>query len=118
MSQITVTKFRDRSEYRNSAGLLHRTNGPAIEWADGSKLYYQNDQRHRTNGPAIEYANGTKAYWQHGQLHRTNGPAIEYANGTKEYWQNGKQIYPVVLICKNNTPVLAILHQGMFICHK
>jgi hypothetical protein len=39
---------------------LHRTDGPAVELADGSKFWYLNDQRHRTDGPAIEYADGNK----------------------------------------------------------
>jgi hypothetical protein len=33
-----------------------------IEWPDGTKLWYLNDQLHREDGPAIEYPNGTK-YW-------------------------------------------------------
>ena len=70
----------------------HRTDGPAIEYADGSKSWWQNDQLHRTDGPAIEYANGHKEWWQNDQLHRTDGPAIEWANGTKEWWLNGVQL--------------------------
>ena len=45
---------------------------------------------HRENGPAIEYADGTKCWLQNGDLHRINGPAIEYANGTKRWYINGK----------------------------
>jgi len=41
----------------------HRTDGPAIEWIDGSKVWYlMNGERHRTDGPAVENANGNK-YW-------------------------------------------------------
>ena len=38
-------------------------------------------QYHRTDGPAIEYANGYKWWYIKGQLHRTDGPAIEWADG-------------------------------------
>ena len=42
--------------------VLHREDGPAIEWCDGDKRWHQNGLLHRTDGPAIEYANGGK-YW-------------------------------------------------------
>ena len=45
----------------NEKGKLHREDGPAIEWADGDKIWYLNDKRHREDGPAIEWANGYKA---------------------------------------------------------
>jgi hypothetical protein len=40
-------------------GQLHRTDGPAIEWADGC-------QRHRTDGPAVTYPDGRKSWYLHG----------------------------------------------------
>ena len=49
-------------------------------------------QYHRTDGPAIEYANGTKCWCINDQLHRTDGPAIEFASGTKKWYFKGKQI--------------------------
>ena len=50
-------------------------------------------QLHRTDGPAIEYDNGTKEWYINGKLHRTDGPAIEYDNGSKEWWVNGELVY-------------------------
>ena len=47
---------------------------------------------HCEDGPAIEYADGTKCWFVNGQRHRLNGPAIEYADGDKEWWYKGKQI--------------------------
>ena len=73
-------------------GKLHRTDGPAIEWANGDKHWYLHDQRHRTDGPAVEYAGGTKLWYVHGQLHRTDGPAVECANGTKSWWVQGEYL--------------------------
>ena len=48
--------------YHNSAGQVHREEGPAVEWTDGTKMWRYNDMLHRTDGPAVEYTNGTK-FW-------------------------------------------------------
>jgi hypothetical protein len=80
-------------EWRQN-GRLHRTDGPAVEWADGHKLWHQNGLLHRTDGPAVEWADGTKEWWQSGRLHRTDGPAREWADGHKEWWQNGTRYDP------------------------
>jgi hypothetical protein len=55
----------------------------------GTVRWYQNNLLHRLDGPAIEYADGSKDWYQNGKLHRTDGPAVEYADGTKEYWIEG-----------------------------
>ena len=47
---------------------------------------------HRTDGPAIEYADGSKWWYIHGQRHRTDGPAVECANGHKEWYIKDKKI--------------------------
>lgn len=69
--------------------ILHRTDGPAVEYADGDKEWYVNGELHRVDGPAIQYASGTKEWWMHGQRHRTDGPAIECASGSKSWYLNG-----------------------------
>jgi hypothetical protein len=51
----------------------------------GNKFWYQNDLLHRTDGPAIEFASGAKSWYHNGLRHRTDGPAIERADGDK-YW--------------------------------
>jgi hypothetical protein len=71
---------------------LHRTDGPAVERADGIKRWYLNGQKHRTDGPAIEYDDGTKVWYLNGQLHRTDGPAIEEATGDKNWYLNGQKL--------------------------
>ena len=76
--------------YQN--GQRHRTDGPAVENANGSKFWYQNGQRHRTDGPAVEWADGTRYWYQNGQLHRTDGPAIEYADGDKRWFIDGGEL--------------------------
>ena len=78
--------------YRNAMGQLHRDDGPAVEYTDGRKMWYQNGLRHRTDGPAIEWNDGGKGWFKDGQLHRTDGPAVEYPDGTKEWWLNDRRL--------------------------
>ena len=76
-------------EHRNAQGQLHRLDGPAREWADGTKEWYVNGLRHRLDGPAFEGANGTKGWYQNGIPHRLDGPAREGADGFRSWWVNG-----------------------------
>ncbi len=73
-------------------GELHRVNGPAVEWADGTKEWWLNDKRHRTDGPAIEWADGTKEWWLNDKRHRTDGPTVEWPDGNKTWWLNDKRL--------------------------
>jgi hypothetical protein len=77
-------------EYMNKEGQIHKEDGPATIYADGSKHWYLNGKRHREDGPAVENADGTKKWWLNGKLHREGGPAIEDANGDKEWYLNGE----------------------------
>ena len=56
----------------------------------GTKSWYLNGLLHRENGPAVEYDNGDKEWYLNDQLHRENGPALEFANGIKSWRLNGK----------------------------
>ena len=67
-------------------GKLHRLTGPAVEWADGSKVWLVNDKAHRLDGPAIEWADGRKEWWVDDKLHRLDGPAIEWPDGRKMWF--------------------------------
>ena len=52
----------------------------------GGIEHYQNDVLHRLNGPAIEYYDGDKQWWINGQLHRDNDlPAVESLEVKKWY---------------------------------
>jgi hypothetical protein len=73
-------------------GKIHREDGPAVEYVDGSKEWYLNDKLHREDGPAMEWANGSKSWWLNGKLHREDGPAMEWADGDKSWYLNGKQV--------------------------
>jgi hypothetical protein len=78
--------------WRNQDGQLHRTLGPAVEYANGRKEWWVDGQLHRTDGPAIEGSGGTKAWYLNGQRHQTDGPAVEYADGHKEWWVDDQQL--------------------------
>jgi hypothetical protein len=54
----------------------------------GTKEWYLNGQYHRTDGPAIEFADGAKWWYLNGRRHRTDGPATEEADGSKEWFLN------------------------------
>ena len=73
-------------------GKLHREDGPAIEYASGTKCWYINGMLHREDGPAIERADGDKFWYINDKLHRTDGPACEYANGDKDWYIDDRQL--------------------------
>ena len=59
----------------------------------GNKLYYKDEEMtilHREDGPAVEYASGYKSWYLNGKRHRLDGPAVEGANGSKLWYRNGK----------------------------
>ena len=64
--RVEVAKDGTR-RYYNNAGELHRDEGPAVDWADGTKLWYQNGQLHRTDGPAVECRDGDKRWYINGK---------------------------------------------------
>jgi hypothetical protein len=78
--------------WRNSEGLLHREDGPAVEYANGTRMWYLNNQRHREDGPAVEWVSGTRMWCRNGQLHRESGPAVEWADGRRAWHLNGHQL--------------------------
>jgi hypothetical protein len=81
-----------KSHYKNKEmTVLHREDGPAREYFNGSKHWYFNGQRHREDGPAIEGADGTKHWFKNGQRHREDGPAVE-DRGSKHWFINGNRL--------------------------
>jgi hypothetical protein len=63
--------------------VLHRTDGPAIEYANGDYEYYVNGLLHREDGPAHN-VDGTESWYVKGALHRNGGPA--YKSDIEEAW--------------------------------
>ena len=56
-------KDETSSNTRDYTKVLHRTDGPAIEYADGVKSWYIDDKSHRTDGPAVEWPNSSRAWY-------------------------------------------------------
>lgn len=57
----------------------HRTDGPAFEYINGFKEWYQNGLRHREDGPAVEWADGSYEWFSNDKIHRLDGPAIKHS---------------------------------------
>ena len=70
-------------------GVLHRVDGPAIEWVNGDKEWFLGGKCHREGGPAVECTDGYGAWYVGDELHRVDGPAIEWADGGREWYVNG-----------------------------
>ena len=67
---------------------------------EGHKMYYKDADcsiLHREDGPAIEFTQGHKSWYQDNLRHRDDGPAIEWGNETI-YWLNGVEQEPLNLL--------------------
>ena len=84
---LIIDKYENKRWYLNDK--LHREDGPAVKYTDGSKCWYLNGKRHREDGPAVEYADGEKLWYLNGERHRENGPAVEFVDGDKLWYLNG-----------------------------
>lgn len=75
-----------RGEIGQRAGLEHRTGGPAVIQADGSRYWYQWGRLHRDDGPAVELPDGVRQWWTHGVFVRTEqvaaAPLLPYSSTT------------------------------------
>ena len=68
MKEYLVRVYEDRTEWRDSKTKeWHREDGPAVEWADGSKAWYRNGKWHREDGPAVEWVDGNKDWYIDGK---------------------------------------------------
>ncbi len=72
---VTKKEFSNRIVYYNEKDQLHRLDGPAIEWNDGSKEWWINNERHREDGPAVEYTGGYKEWF------------LNYEEYSEQEWQ-------------------------------
>ncbi len=102
--EYIVRVYDNRTEWRNKEGQLHKIGGPAIEYNNGNKKYFQNNLYHRLNGPAIEYANGDKFWYQNDKCHRLDGPACEWSNEKKAWYIEGIE-YTEEEFLKKTSPV-------------
>ena len=105
----------------NSIGIiyveLHRLDGPAVLFENGSKEWWVDGKLHRISGPAIEWVNGTKEWWVNGKRHRIGGPSIEGPTGNKSYFINDKKLNTKKVetwIKDNNINLKTKQHQALF----
>jgi len=85
--------YPDGSEEWYQFGQLHRDDGPAVTDSAGSQFWYQSDELHRDDGPAVEEADGTRAYFRQGVIHRDDGPAISGPLITAQWYIEGKRVH-------------------------
>ena len=60
-----------------------------VEVNENGTFWRLNGKVHREDGPASEYANGTRHWYRNGKRHREDGPAVEWANGEKHWYLKG-----------------------------
>lgn len=65
---MPIKQKANRTEHTNDAGLLHREDGPAVEYLTGAEAWYLNGKQHRIGGPAVTFEDGSKEYWEHGKF--------------------------------------------------
>ena len=66
---IEIDKYGDKSYYSDKEmTILHREDGPAIEYTSGCKEWYINGYPHREDGPAYEAASGYKQWYINGYI--------------------------------------------------
>lgn len=88
MKKKAVKQIMNR--WYNEQGKLHREDGPAEVFPNGTEKWYINGLLHREDGPACVYANGSLEYRIHGKLHREDGPALVYHDGAEYWYINGE----------------------------
>ena len=67
--------------WKNEKGDRYRDDGPAIEYADGTKIWYKNVTYHREDGPAIVWYDGRHSYYLNDQRY-----------SKEEYWEEIEKI--------------------------
>lgn len=89
-NDYVINKYGTK-EWRSRKGLLHRKNGPAVEYANGVLIWFWNGLIHRnTDDPSVLCPWQEFHWYKNGLKHRENGlPASVYKNGFQEYWTNG-----------------------------
>ena len=66
---------------------------PTTITSDGSKEWRREDGKlHRVDGPAKEFGDGSLEWWQDDHLHREDGPAVLHVDGKREWWVRGEKL--------------------------
>ena len=67
-------------------GQVHREDGPAVTYANGTTFWIINGEYHREDGPAIIRSDGTKKWYANGKRHREDGPSIMWPDGSVDWY--------------------------------
>jgi len=62
-----ITHISGVKRWRLPNGRLHRKDGPAIIYPDGSEQWWLNGKNHREDGPAITDENGEERWFLRGE---------------------------------------------------
>ena len=90
---IEISTTRTKRYFKKGTTILHREDGPAVEYSNGDKEWWINGRVHRIDGPAIE-TDAYNMWYVNGKRHRTDGPTITWADGSKFWWINGIRLSP------------------------
>lgn len=94
MAKVKIDIFGTK-EYFNDDGDLHREDGPAQIWQDGTKFWYVNGVDTSINDfPAEQHPEGIMAWLQDGMYNREDKPAWMTPNGYKSWHLDGDIIWP------------------------
>lgn len=67
--------------------VLHRTDGPAIEYVDGSASWFVNGARHRVDGPAYIYLGKFQLWYYQGvKINCSSQKEFERILNLKAFW--------------------------------
>jgi hypothetical protein len=61
---IRINRYSNKYYFKDQARtILHRHDGPAVEWSDGYEEWYVDGKLHRLDGPAVEWPDGDKEWY-------------------------------------------------------
>jgi len=88
------------TKFHNKNGDLHNAKGPALktDFGDGrwEHCWYLCGLKHRVGGPAEEYSDGRRWWYESGKLHNPDGPAVmfpgAYSLVPAQYWIHGVNV--------------------------
>ena len=86
-------KFTHCKDWRELENIPNKE-GMYIDDKNGDKYTFKDNEYHSYNGkPAIEYCDGTKVWYRNGKGHRLYGPAVERCEGLKTWWLFDNEYY-------------------------
>ena len=76
------------SDHADKLDIPHPTGG--YDTVEYGRLYRRGGLLHRLDGPAATWADGTRLHYEHGRLHRVGGEPAVYGGPTlPEWWVDG-----------------------------